>query len=950
MKRFFVFFVCFFISVLAFSQVNFSSFDPSRKWKVVKTKYFEIYFPKGTEYFVGKLISICDNVYENLSSKVGVRFSYRFPIVVSDQSDFANGYYSPIPWPNIVLYTSSLSRYEDFNFDDDLKGIFTHELTHALVSEEANGVMSIFRFIFGYYVVPNLFLPGIFIESITVLNESLWGFGRLNNPIFRDEIYSQIFYNNFRNFYKSSLVKNFPIDTWYLYGGMFFSYLMQKYGYDKVINFYKENTYYLPNAFYFSFFKTFGRDVFSEWEEFRQSLSSKVSNLEYLNKLKRLSFEGYYKNDLKYYNGFLFYQQSTTIDRLPSLRYLNLKTGKVRDLMYNRYIWRFDINDGIMAFIEREGSKYYTQNKLKLAKIYIYGDSFGIKDEIALPITGVYDVAMKDKNTIYVIVGKNLSNEIGVYDIANRNYRVVLSNGEVLYKNIGLYKSNLIVVISDRGKDKILVLNENDYKVIKEIDDFNLMEGIDFHNDKILFSAQNGDKMEVFEYDIKSDSIKLVASSIFSLIKPVEVDGKIFCISFSEDGYDIFSIDKIEKGFSKFNSVKLFIDENMKSITSSYISFRSEDYSFFNNMSLLRALMTFSPIIGFSSDNTNLYVNKLGVFFNFYDEPLEFRNYYVSLDWNFDSRALDYMLSFSDSSIPYFLWGFTIFRDYYNLPSFIMNSIGYKGGLYTFDYFKLGVRGNLGSQFLSFYPFLYFSILSYNERNIFDNFFSSYDFRDSDKGFVSPYLTLGLSVSTLSRSLGAITSEEGIFFNFNTKIANDFFDSQKNFVLFSWYFSSHSRIWANNVFEAGISLRNILYSNLDKGFSYGGFYYNVFIPIEEGNKLEVNLLSYGDYGEFGNNYVVIFSKLYFKLFELNEGIWPLYITSFWTEFGINGGSLFNVIDDFRNRVFRFESSIGVFFSLNLIGALENKIGVEVRYNFDNSKTYLYPVFNINLGF
>lgn len=949
MKRFFVVFVFLGISLSSFSQFNFSSFDPSRRWEVIETKYFEIYFPKGAEYVAGRLAGICDEVYEELSSKIGVRFSYKFPVVISDQSDLPNGYYSPLPWPNIVLYSSRISRYDEFNFDDDLKGLFSHELTHALVAEGANGIMGVFRLIFGYWVVPNLYLPGTFIESITVLNESSWGFGRLNNPIFIDEIKSQVFYKRFRNFYKSSLVKGFPNDTWYLYGGMFFKYLVLKYGYEKVLKFYEENTYYLPNAFYLSFFNIFGTDIFTEWNNFRQSLVSNLGNLSYSNKLDRVSFEGFYKNCIVEYKGFLFYQQSKTQNRLPSLRFLNLETGKVGDLMYNRYIQKFDIKEGIISFVELDFSKYYSKNLLKLAKINYDGNTFYLSDEQVLPVFGVCDVKVKDKNIIYLIVENNFSNEVGVYDFQNNVYKVLLPYSGVVYKSISVNDRYFAVVVNNKGKDKILVFDiDNEYKLVKEIDDFDFVESIKVYESKVLFSAQNGEKIEVFEYDFNDDGIKRVGSSMFSFLKPLEFQGKIYGISFSEDGYDIFYTDKVYSDFSKVNSSKILVNTNMLNITSFYTNFESRNYSYFNNMSLLRALMTFFPVINFGGDG--VFVNKLGFSFNFYDEPLEFRNYFILLDWNFNSKAIDYNFSFIDSSIPYFLWNFSILRDYFELSDRVLTNLGYSGGLYVFDYFKVGVRGDLGNQFLKIYPFLVFSVPSYNKRDSFDNILPPYSFLDTGRGFVTPYFTIGLSLSTLNSSLGAITSEEGIFFNFNSKVSSSSFNSQNDFVLSSLFLVSSHRLWANNVFKVGFSLRNVFFSNLDKVFSYSGFYYSVLLPVEEGNNLEVNLLSYCDYDENGSNYFVAFSKFYFKLFELNEGIWPFYLTSFWSEVGVNGGILFNSLDNLKSRFFRFESSLGLFFSLNFIGQLENKIGLEVRYNFDNGLIYYYPTFEIGFSF
>lgn len=924
-----------------FSQFNFSTFDPSKKWKSIETKYFIIYFSDISEETAKKLSTICDDIYENLSKKVNVKFSYKFTIIVANQSDLPNGYYIPIPTPRIVIYTSPISTVNDFSFtDNDIKSIFLHELTHALAIEQVNGFLwQVLRTIFGYYIIPNAYLPGVFVESITVLNESTWGYGRLNNPIFMDAIYSQVLYNRFRSFYKANLVNEFPLDGWYLYGGAFFKYLTQKYGYEKVLKFYKENSYYFPNFFYSSFYNTFSNDIFSEWEGFKNDLSNYVYNRSYTNDVERITCDGGYKNKVKYYNGFLIYNQSGVKGEFPSLKYVS-DDGKSKGfLIYGRYIPSFDLKGNSITFVETVSSKYYTRNILKFGKVNIKDNKLLLTEEKGLDIEGVYDVALVNENNILALVQSDSRVRlVRIYLGENTISEVLLEEG-IFYKKVDSDGNFVVLVAREKDRDVIRIYLASPFGLVKEINSCDKVIDVEIKNGVVLFSAVDNDKLDVFEYEISNDRLNKVVSSVFSFVSPTEGDGKgIYGITYSPDGLDISKTTRVYQSFLSPTNNTFLVNYDLKGIVSSYTNFvQVRDYNYFNNITPLSILMTFFPDVRFNPDFS---IRKLGIYFNFYDEPLEFRNFFIDFTWNFNSKTIDYDFSLNESGIPYLILGMRVFRDHidtnYNTTVRLINR-GYDYEIFTFDYIKLKIQGYFGNNYITFYPFVAFSIPSFVGRDSFENVFPEYRFYNSQTSVISPYLTFGFSLSTLRSSLGAVSTEEGIFYNLNFKLANKNIGSLEDSLLINKFFMFSLRVWGNNVFRVSFGLRSNLLSSVSNTFYYGGYRYSEVFPIEEGNIFEFNLPAHSDYPDVGNNFLTSMAKLYIKFFEVNEGIWPFYITSVWSEWGCITGLLFDSFNDIAQRRLATELTGGLFFHLNLIGNINNKIGIEINYNTEKNK-------------
>jgi len=162
-------------------------FDPALRFRARVTEHFIIYFHQGEDRLARRLATIAEETWHKLQRPLGVTPPGRTHVVLADQTEFANGYATPLPYDTIVIYTVSPSG-SQFEFDDWLQLAFTHEFTHIVHLDRSEGWARVVRSMFGRtaFAFPNIFLPAWQVEGIATYEESaITGEGRLHAGDFR---------------------------------------------------------------------------------------------------------------------------------------------------------------------------------------------------------------------------------------------------------------------------------------------------------------------------------------------------------------------------------------------------------------------------------------------------------------------------------------------------------------------------------------------------------------------------------------------------------------------------------------------------------------------------------------------------------------------------------------------------------------------------------------------
>ena len=258
-----------------------SLFEPLTSLRVIRTDHFDIIFPRESERSARLLASYADRVYEQLSSLLGIEVPGRIPVVFTPHTDLRNGFYSPLSTPHIMLFDT----HEDLvntNSDDSLKRIFIHELAHAITMNSRGPFFRGLHRIFGNWVIPAAVNAPLFmIEGAAISLESLSGFGRSNDPRVRQFIRQAIHEGKFLTPFQASGVYDIPMrESFYEYGGLFSTWLLDTFGMEKYAELWQE----MGRRFYFSFSvyqsgfyrifrNVYGMDFIDAWNAFGASLA-----------------------------------------------------------------------------------------------------------------------------------------------------------------------------------------------------------------------------------------------------------------------------------------------------------------------------------------------------------------------------------------------------------------------------------------------------------------------------------------------------------------------------------------------------------------------------------------------------------------------------------------------------------------------------------------------------
>ena len=278
--KFFILLVIF-LWVLTPIEAQSTLFKPFTSFRVIQTQYFEIIFPQESEPSARHLATFADDVYEQLSTLLGIELQRRLPVIFTPHTDLRNGYYNPISSPHIVIFDTQ-EDLERSHSDNNLERIFIHELSHALSLNSRSPFFRGMHRVFGNWVLPTAInAPQFMVEGVTISIESLSGFGRSNDPRVRQYFRQAIHEDRFLTPFQASGVYDIPIrESYYEYGGLFSSWIQEMYGMEK----YAELWQAMGGRFYFSFSvynsgfyrifrNVYGINFIDAWEAFRVSLT-----------------------------------------------------------------------------------------------------------------------------------------------------------------------------------------------------------------------------------------------------------------------------------------------------------------------------------------------------------------------------------------------------------------------------------------------------------------------------------------------------------------------------------------------------------------------------------------------------------------------------------------------------------------------------------------------------
>lgn len=249
--------------------------DPLRVWKTIETEHFVIHYYEPLLDVARRAAAAAERSHTVLVPVFDHAPEEKTQIVITDDTDGANGFASVVPRNRIQLFATAPTGLSSLNDHDDwLYGLVAHEYTHILHLDSIGGLPKLVNKVVGKIWAPNQVQPRWIIEGIATYQESEQSSGgRTRNALFDMELRAVTLAEE-----RLALdtMTNLP-RTWprgnaaYLYGSHFLKYVFDRYGADRLRQMswtYGSSPipYGLNRAIYEATGRTF-EALYEEWEQ-----------------------------------------------------------------------------------------------------------------------------------------------------------------------------------------------------------------------------------------------------------------------------------------------------------------------------------------------------------------------------------------------------------------------------------------------------------------------------------------------------------------------------------------------------------------------------------------------------------------------------------------------------------------------------------------------------------
>lgn len=557
---------------LCFFCAQLSAFDPSLEWKTLSSNHFDVHFDAKHRALAIKTANLAEQTHQTLTKKLRWQPKERTQLVITDHTDLANGYASPLPFNRSVLFIHPPTAGR-MDFDSWLASLITHEYTHVLHLDKTAAAPKFIRNIIGraWFLFPNSYQPSWTIEGLATYLEtdSERKLGRGQSSVFammmREELKS-----GFKSISEVNMASpSWPLNARYLYGYYFFEFIEQTYGDDKLdlyIDNYSDNL--IPYLLNTNANNVLGKDMTALWQEFERYLVDRLlkdtssSSLQSASKLQPITTNGFFKSDIArnkendiYWVEYDGYHQTRLKKKSVS--------GEVIELTELNALANIDvIGNGKLLIAQpevcREYNVYYD--------LYVFDEktsSLSRLTHCSRYIEAVWDAT---NNTILA-----LKAEAGVFQIDR------LDNKGEVFETIWQGSEDVTVSYLDLSEDgKTLAASlQRKPNTRANIELFSLqnkqwqvMQPVSAHqwyprfitNNRLSFSSDASGRFNVFEIDLNDKvitSISNVDSGVFNHVYLPDSD-QLVAIGYQSRGYDLYQLSgegKVAQGaLSKHNS------------------------------------------------------------------------------------------------------------------------------------------------------------------------------------------------------------------------------------------------------------------------------------------------------------------------------------------------------------------------------------------------------------
>lgn len=222
--------------VLLTPTVSRATGDPRLDWWTIETAHASIHYARGLEPIAEQIARAVENLHQSVAPEVGHPLASHTEIVLTDDTDSANGLATAVPYNTVRLYVTGpgdLTALSDY--DDWYVNLLSHEYTHIMHTDAISGVPAVINAVLGKTYAPNQIQPRWILEGLAILGETRTSTtGRLRASLWDTYLRTDFLEDNVARLDQiSSSPRRWPNGTiWYLYGSYFMQWIAEIYGRD----------------------------------------------------------------------------------------------------------------------------------------------------------------------------------------------------------------------------------------------------------------------------------------------------------------------------------------------------------------------------------------------------------------------------------------------------------------------------------------------------------------------------------------------------------------------------------------------------------------------------------------------------------------------------------------------------------------------------------------------
>ncbi len=208
--------------------------DPNLDWWTVETPHFRVHYDRPLEPIANRVATLAETIHGRVAKALGYVPTEVTQIVLTDDTDDANGSATALPYNTIRLYVTApddLSPIGDY--DDWYTELVTHEYTHIAHTDNMSGLARVANAVIGKQVAPNQTQPHWILEGLAVVSESEHSSaGRIRSSLFDMFLRADVLDGRIAPLDQvSNSAYRWPGgNLWYLYGSRFLRWIIDLYG------------------------------------------------------------------------------------------------------------------------------------------------------------------------------------------------------------------------------------------------------------------------------------------------------------------------------------------------------------------------------------------------------------------------------------------------------------------------------------------------------------------------------------------------------------------------------------------------------------------------------------------------------------------------------------------------------------------------------------------------